>query len=398
VIPAITVVRMTGARDRASLPLLVLGPSLGTSAATLWSACAAGLTDAFDVVAWDLPGHGHNRSVPEEPFTMAELAAGVLAVVDDVLTERGQPRGPFFYAGDSVGGAVGLQLMLDTPDRVISAALLCTGAQIASEESWTERMALVRASGTPVMVAGSAERWFGPGFLESEPERGGALLRALSDAVDEGYVQVCGALAAYDVRASLGRVTAPVLAIAGSDDTATPPEKLQEIASGVVDGRYVELEGVAHLAPAEAPEEVARLLREHFLGEAPPADVAPSGSSEGMRVRREVLGDAHVDRAAAATTDFTRDFQELITAYAWGEIWTRPGLDRRSRSMITLTALIARGHHEELAMHVRAALRNGLTVDEIKEVLLQSAIYCGVPDANTAFRVASGVLAEEGLL
>ena len=119
---------------------------------------------------------------------------------------------------------------------------------------------------------------------------------------------------------------------------------------------------------------------------------------DGMRVRREVLGDEHVDGASASTTAFTRDFQELITAYAWGEIWTRSGLDRRSRSMITLTALVARGHHEELAMHVRAALRNGLTVDEIKEVLLQSAIYCGVPDANTAFRIAQQVLAEEGLL
>ena len=119
---------------------------------------------------------------------------------------------------------------------------------------------------------------------------------------------------------------------------------------------------------------------------------------EGMEVRREVLGDEHVDRATASATAFTRDFQELITSYAWGEIWTRPGLDRRSRSMITLTALVARGHHEELAMHVRAALRNGLTVDEIKEVLLQSAIYCGVPDANTAFRIAQQVLAEEGVL
>ena len=119
---------------------------------------------------------------------------------------------------------------------------------------------------------------------------------------------------------------------------------------------------------------------------------------DGMRVRREVLGDEHVDRATAGATDFNRDFQELITAYAWGEIWTRPGLDRRSRSMITLTALVARGHHEELAMHVRAALRNGLTVEEIKEVLLQSAIYCGVPDANTAFRIAQQVLAEEGVI
>ena len=116
---------------------------------------------------------------------------------------------------------------------------------------------------------------------------------------------------------------------------------------------------------------------------------------EGMEVRREVLGDEHVDRATANTTDFTRDFQELITEYAWGTIWTRPGLDRRSRSLITLTALVARGHHEELAMHVRAALRNGLTVDEIKETLLQTAIYCGVPDANTAFRIAQQVLDEE---
>lgn len=113
---------------------------------------------------------------------------------------------------------------------------------------------------------------------------------------------------------------------------------------------------------------------------------------DGMEVRREVLGAEHVDRATAAATDFTRDFQELITEYAWGTIWTRPGLDRRSRSLITLTALVARGHHEELAMHVRAALRNGLTADEIKETLMQTAIYCGVPDANTAFRIAQDVL------
>jgi 4-carboxymuconolactone decarboxylase len=116
----------------------------------------------------------------------------------------------------------------------------------------------------------------------------------------------------------------------------------------------------------------------------------------GMEVRREVLGDEHVDDATAKTTEFNEDFQDLITRYAWGEIWTRPGLDRRTRSAITLTALIARGHFEELAMHIRAARRNGLSDDEIKEVLLQSAIYCGVPAANHAFAVASRVLEEEG--
>ncbi len=116
---------------------------------------------------------------------------------------------------------------------------------------------------------------------------------------------------------------------------------------------------------------------------------------DGMRTRREVLGDEHVDRAEARKDDFTRDFQELITRYAWGEIWTRPGLDRKTRSAITLTALVAHGHFEELALHVRAARRNGMTADEIKEVLLQCAIYCGVPAANHAFQVAEEVFAEQ---
>jgi len=114
----------------------------------------------------------------------------------------------------------------------------------------------------------------------------------------------------------------------------------------------------------------------------------------GMKVRREVLGDEHVDAAIGQTTPFTEDFQNLITCYAWGEVWTRPGLDRRTRSCITLTALVALGHLDELKLHVRAALRNGLTEDEIKEVLLQSAIYCGVPAANSAFAAAQKVLAE----
>ncbi len=115
---------------------------------------------------------------------------------------------------------------------------------------------------------------------------------------------------------------------------------------------------------------------------------------EGMKIRREVLGDEHVDAAVERTTEFTADFQDLITRYAWGEIWARPGLDRKTRSCITLTALVALGRDEELAMHVRAALRNGLTPAEIKEVLLQTAIYCGVPAANSAFAVAQRVLDE----
>jgi 3-oxoadipate enol-lactonase/4-carboxymuconolactone decarboxylase len=114
-----------------------------------------------------------------------------------------------------------------------------------------------------------------------------------------------------------------------------------------------------------------------------------------MKTRREVLGDEHVDAAVERTTEFTADFQDFITRYAWGEIWSRPGLDRRTRSAIALTALVAVGRFDELAMHVRAALRNGLTPDEIKEILLQSAIYCGVPAANSAFAVAQRILDED---
>ena len=396
-IPHVTAVRLTGRADRAELPLLVLGPSLGTSAGALWAACAAGLDDAFDILAWDLPGHGHNRSVPDEPFTMAELAAGVLTIVDEVQHQREEPSGPFHYAGDSVGGAVGLQLLLDAPERVVAAALLCTGARIGSEASWAGRIGQVSVSGTSVMVEGSAQRWFGPGFLEREPEVASALLEALEQTQDDGYNQVCGALATFDVRDRLAEIDVPVLAVAGSHDTATPPESLREIADGVRRGTYAELEGVAHLAPAEAPAAVVALLRRHLLGETPspgPDDTRTVRElyDAGLAVRRDVLGDAHVDRATAGATDLTRDFQQFITQYAWGGIWTRPGLDRRSRSLITLTALVARGHHEELAMHLRAARTNGVTVEEIKELLLQTAIYCGVPDANTAFRIAQEVL------
>lgn len=399
--PTITAVQLGGGPD---LPLLVLGPSLGTSASALWSGVADRLGDSFHVVGWDLPGHGHSHGHSRghgrnaqvaDGLTVPGLAAGVLAQVDRILDERGEPGGSFAFAGDSIGGAVGLQLLLDAPGRVSAAAVLCSAARFGDSASWHQRADLVRASGTPVMVEGSAQRWFSPGFLEREPATATALLHVLQDADRHAYAAVCEALAVFDVRDRLSEITAPVLAIAGADDVAAPVAGMELIARGVQNGRLVVLDGVAHLAPAEAPDDVARLLRDHLSGGLSDAVPDPvDGLDAGMAVRREVLGDAHVDRASAAATDFTRDFQEFITRYAWGGIWTRPGLDRRSRSLITLTALVARGHHEELAMHVRAARTNGVTNDEIKELLLQTAIYCGVPDANTAFRIAQRVLDE----
>jgi len=231
---------------------LVLGPSLGTSADACWGTAAALLRDDFDIVAWELPGHGTDHGPVPEDLTVADLAARVLDLVD----------GPFLYAGDSIGGQVGLQLLLDAPDRVLGAVLCCTGAKIGDETMWSERTAAVRASGTASLVTATAGRWFGPGFLEREPERASALLHALRDADDDGYLAVVHALAAYDARERLAEISAPVVAVAGDHDPTCPPDTLREIAHGVQNGRLVVLEDVGHQAPAEAPEAVAALIRE----------------------------------------------------------------------------------------------------------------------------------------
>ncbi|MFR9674692.1 4-carboxymuconolactone decarboxylase [Streptomyces sp. TR02-1] len=379
--PAVT--DFGGDHDR---PLLVLGPSLGTTAAALWEAAAAELTGRFHVVGFDLPGHGGSEPAPQP--TMPGLARDVVRAVDDA----GAEGSTFHYAGDSIGGAIGLQLLLDAPERVRSAGLLCTGARIGTTAQWRDRARTVRHHGTEALLETAPARWFGPGFRTAQPRRAQALLDSLRATDDHSYAALCEALATFDVRSRLAGIAAPLLAVAGSHDAATPTSGLRHLAEGVPRGRLVELDGVGHLAPAERPREVAALLADHATAPAAADPTTGAVRAAGMRVRREVLGDAHVDRASAAATDFTTDFQQLITQYAWGGVWTRPGLARRDRSLITLTALVARGHHEELALHVRAARANGLTADEIKELLLQTAVYCGVPDANTGFRIAQRVL------
>ncbi|TNC33965.1 4-carboxymuconolactone decarboxylase [Mumia zhuanghuii] len=397
--PRIVGVELSG---DAALPLLLVGPSLGTSATTLWSPVAAELARDFHVVGWNLPGH--DGAPVGDTFTMAELAEGVLAFAGGVCAARGDAEVGFAYAGDSVGGAVGLQIALDSPDTLRSAVLLCTGARIGEESMWRERAATVRESGTPTMVSGSAQRWFAEGFLEREPAAGAALLHVLQAADAEGYAQVCEALAAFDVRDRLAEISVPVLAVAGAHDVATPPADLEEIAEGVPDGRLLVLADAAHLAPIECPAEVASAIRRVAAGSVAPETArtlrigdeaeAEDAYERGMAVRRAVLGDAHVDRATARADDLTRPFQELITRYAWGEVWGRDVLDRRARSMITLALLAALGHDDELAMHVRAALRNGVSREEIAEVFLHTGVYAGVPVANSALSLMQRVLAD----
>ncbi|WP_367319566.1 3-oxoadipate enol-lactonase [Streptomyces sp. HUAS ZL42] len=356
-----------------SAPPLLLGPSLGTSYA-LWDEIAPELSITHRVIRWDLPGHGGSAADLIGPgATVGDLAELVLALADSLGVER------FAYAGVSLGGAVGLHLAVHHPERVASLAVICSSAHFNGSKPWEERAALVRSEGLASLVESADARWFTPGFTVP------ALVRDQGNADPDAYAACCDALAAFDLRERLGEIAAPTLLIAGRQDVATPPPHLREIADAVPGAALVEIPGAAHLAPAQCPEAVLTALRAHFDG----------GAKRGMDVRREVLGDAHVDRAQARQTPFTARFQDFISRYAWGEIWTDPTLSRRERSMITLTALVAHGHYDELAMHVRAARRNGLTPEEIGAVLLQTAVYCGVPAANSAFATAQRVLAEE---
>lgn len=357
----------------ASAPPLLLGPSLGTSYA-LWDAVAPELSVGHRVIRWDLPGHGGSPADLIGPgATVGDLAELVLALADSLGLER------FAHAGVSLGGAVGLHLAVHHPERVSSLAVVCSSAHFGGAGAWRERAARVREEGLARLADSADARWFTPGFTVPR------LVRDHREADPGAYAACCDALAAFDLRDRVAEISAPTLLIAGREDPATPPAHLRELADAVPGSTLTEIPGASHLALAERPEAVLTALRAHFGG----------GAGRGMAVRREVLGDAHVDRAQGRQTPFTAGFQDFISRYAWGEIWTDETLSRRERSMVTLTALVAHGHYEELAMHVRAARRNGLTADEIGAVLLQTAVYCGVPAANSAFATAQRVLAEE---
>ncbi|MFF8955092.1 alpha/beta fold hydrolase [Streptomyces sp. NPDC014894] len=260
-------------------PLLVLGPSLGTST-RVWSAQLPALERAFRVARFDLPGHGGSATsapplaepfvppftepfVPPlaEPFaepgraTVGDLAAAVLALVDELGHER------FHYAGISLGGAIGARLAADRPGRVASLALVCSSARFGPPGPWRERAALVRSRGMEAVTAAAPGRWFaGPGTAGTALGR--ALLRDLADADPAGYAACCDALASYDLRPRLGRITAPTLVVGGSLDTATPPEHARELGAGIPRAT-VETIGAGHLA-LEEPRAVTELLLAHL--------------------------------------------------------------------------------------------------------------------------------------
>ncbi|WP_311243579.1 alpha/beta fold hydrolase [Microbacterium sp. WCS2018Hpa-23] len=242
-------------------PLVILGPSLGTST-ILWESVAPELALTHRVVAWDLPGHG--ASTPDnESFSVADLADALAERIADLGVDR------ISYAGVSLGGAVGLELLLRHPSLVERAAILCSGAVIGEPEAWQERAAKVRAESTSALIIGSAGRWFAPGSIAEHPDLTGRLLHELQNTDDESYALCCEALAAYDVRHRLGEIDAPVLAVWGEHDQVTPESSAREIAAGVRDGRATAVLDASHLAPVDAPAAVAEVLS-RFLNERSP--------------------------------------------------------------------------------------------------------------------------------
>ncbi len=256
---------MTPRRDA---PLLAVGPSLGTSAVQLWRECVAVLDDVA-VLAWDLPGHA---GAPVERAPALDVPRLADAVLDAALGAARRLAAEhdrradltFAYAGDSLGGAVGLQLLLDAPTHMSAAVLLSTGARIGEPEAWADRAATVRESDTEAVVEGSIERWFAARTRVERPDLVAELVATLRGVDREGYARCCEALGSFDVTERLGEIGAPVLAVAGREDVPTPVASLAAIAGGVRDGRLEVVADAAHLPPAEQPQQVAALISDHL--------------------------------------------------------------------------------------------------------------------------------------
>ncbi|MEU6485312.1 3-oxoadipate enol-lactonase [Streptomyces sp. NPDC046887] len=278
-------------------PPLILGPSLGTPL-SVWDPQTAALARTHRVIRWDLPGHGRSpAALLPHGGGIPELAASVVALADSLGIDR------FGYAGISLGGAVGIHLAAHHPDRVSRLAVVCSSAHFGEPHGWRERARAVRASGTAPLAPGAAERWFTPAFAQAPAAT--ALLGALRSATDpEAYARLCEALASYDARGALHRITAPTLVVAGRDDPATPVAHAREIADAIPGAGLVEIPRAAHLAHVERPEEVTSALLAHF---ATGGDDDGSRHTAGLAVRRAVLGDAQVDRAIARTTPLTAE-------------------------------------------------------------------------------------------
>lgn len=380
--------RQDGAADK---PALVLLTSIGTDL-SLYDPVVPLLTPDFRVLRMDTRGHGASDA-PSGDYSLDLLADDVLAVMDAAGAEKAS------ICGTSLGGMVAMTLALKAPERVEALILACTSPAM-DPSVWDQRLALIRQEGMGAIVGAVMGRFFSDAFRAQHPEVVETVSAGMLAQSVDGYSGCGAAIRDMALLNQLPSIVVPTLVITGSKDLATPYEGHGDrIVAAVAGARHVEISG-AHLPSLEAPTALAGSVRDfvrEVLGGTAVREAKEALFEAGLKTRRKVLGDAWVDKSLAKRTAFTADYQAMITRYAWNEIWGRPGLDHRTRRLLVLAICASLARWEEFRLHVRAGLeQGGFTQDELKEVLMQTAIYAGVPAANTAFTEAAEVIAELG--
>jgi 3-oxoadipate enol-lactonase / 4-carboxymuconolactone decarboxylase len=365
---------------RADAPPLLLVNSLGTDHA-MWNPVLGGLARYFKVIRFDQRGHGASDAPPGN-YTIEMLGRDALAVADAAGATR------FCYVGVSLGGMVGMWVAASAPERVERIVLANTSAQLAPQ-GFDERITQVMLGGVAAITDAVLGRFFTARYAARRTEHYETVRQTLLSIDATGYAGCCAAIRDMDLVPMLSRIVAPVLVIAGTHDPSTPPEHGRRIARALQNARYVELP-TAHFSHSEQPARFVDLVVRFLRGE----DVTDPASGHmhealrydtGLQRRKEVLGKTYVESRLAQAEPFTERFQDLITRYAWGEIWSRPVFDDRTRRLLLLAMMIGLGRWEEFRLQVDKGLAAELDSTELEELLLQAAVYCGVPAANSAF-------------
>jgi 3-oxoadipate enol-lactonase/4-carboxymuconolactone decarboxylase len=359
--------RLDGNADK---PVIALVHSLGTDH-SLWDRQAEDLLPYFRVLRCDVRGHGASEALPGD-YSVEMLANDVLALVSALGIDK------FALCGLSLGGMIGQWLGANRPERLTHLVLANTSAKFPAPEIMEARRKAALATGMSGFADAALQRGFLPESLAANPPFVESMRSVLLATDPVGYAGCCAAIRDLDQIDLPGRIRVPTLVIGGDRDISTPWEGHGDLLANRIPGAKQVVLPAAHLSNLERPRSFSAAL----LG-----FLAPE-REDGAKIRREVLGDEYVDGAAAATTDFNRDFQELITRFAWGTIWSRPGLDRRTRRLLVLAITAATGRWEEFRLHVRTGLRHELEPCDLEEALLQVAAYAGVPAANAGFHAA----------
>ena len=360
---------------KAGAPPLILSHSIGADHA-MWGQQVEALAPYFQMVRYDVRGHGASDA-PKDEYSLEQLGRDALAIADAAGFHK------FAFCGLSMGGAIGQWIALHAPERLTHLILANTSSQFGPRSNWDTRIRAVHDGGMASIADMVMQRFFSPATLARDFHA--TDVKTVFLGTDPaGYAGCCAALRDMDYTADLAKIQAPTLVIVSDSDVSTPWTGHGEILAREIGGtRVVRLPG-AHLSNLERPHSFTAALAEFLMPQRSPGDPLEAG----FVVRRAMHGDAHVDRSMAAATEFNQDFQALITRYAWGTIWTRPGLSHRTRRLLVLAIAASMGRWEEFALHVRTGLANELEPCDLKEVLLQTAVYAGVPAGNTGFKLA----------